>query len=459
MSSPLVIVPTGCTAPPPPVAVFVGTLAAADATTGGFAVQRIRAGSLDGYAVNTIVDVRFDDDIRVPVRTRSAVSRRCATGSHHRRAAIQGSSLPAPLFGGDAVIGVNNTDVHCPRFEDGVKTLLVDGSEVDTGVLAPLETAKRSLLKAILKPLGIAIAVLAVLASMKLLVFAMVHALREPDFDLIPAGARGAPGQQARRRCNGRESGFRAGLTRLGDVSGQAWAAVARARRSLTACSSPSGSRYSALPATRTLAPAAAAADDGGRHRSRRRPRYPTSKARPVCRIIDRQPRRSSAPSTRCSSDPQIRGSQSSPTPCPPDPARSATATAGVDGFKTTAALPPSLPISDNARWRWIVDSTCTSSRSHPALQITVDRYRLGGENHEMGFELDRGVLAGRAAITSGPNVRLGTNWPSITSHWMRSTPAASRATISSPRRAKSAGNTEGTISIGRDITSEGSGQ
>ena len=36
-------------------------------------------------------------------------------------------------------------------------------------------------------------------------------------------------------------------------------------------------------------------------------------------------------------------------------------------------------------------------------------------------------VVCGRAAaITSGPNVRLGTNWPSITSHWMRSTPAAS---------------------------------
>ena len=30
--------------------------------------------------------------------------------------------------------------------------------------------------------------------------------------------------------------------------------------------------------------------------------------------------------------------------------------------------------------------------------------------------------------MTSGPNVRLGTNWPSMTSHWMRSTPAFSRA-------------------------------
>ena len=178
------IVPTGCTAPPPPVAVFVGTLAAADATTGRFAVQQIRAGSLDGYAVDTIVDVRFDDDIRfLRLGQQYLVGALPDPITGVLRSKVR---LPAPLFGGDAVIGVNDTDVHCPRFEDGVKTLLVDGSEVDTGVLAPLETAKRSLLKAILKPLGIAIAVLVVLASMKLLVFAMVRAAREPDFDLIP---------------------------------------------------------------------------------------------------------------------------------------------------------------------------------------------------------------------------------------------------------------------------------
>ena len=40
--------------------------------------------------------------------------------------------------------------------------------------------------------------------------------------------------------------------------------------------------------------------------------------------------------------------------------------------------------------------------------------------------------------------MRLGTNWPSITSHWMRSTPAASSAATSSPSRAKSAGSTDG---------------
>src|SRR2546423_13445350 len=59
-------------------------------------------------------------------------------------------------------------------------------------------------------------------------------------------------------------------------------------------------------------------------------------------------------------------------------------------------------------------------------------------------------VWARHDATTSGPNVRLGTNCPSITSHWMRSTPAFSSAAHSSPSRAKSAGSTEGAIWIGR---------
>ena len=176
-SAPLVAIPAGCLTPPAPRAVFVGTLAAADATTGRFAVEQIRAGSLDGYAVDTIVDIRYDDDVRF-----------LHPGRQYLVGAIPDPLLnvlrskvrvPAPLFGGDAVIGVNDTDLHCPRVEDGVKTLLVDGRGVDTGVLAPLKTVKKTMLKAVLRPLGIAFGILVVLACIKLLVFAMVRAARE----------------------------------------------------------------------------------------------------------------------------------------------------------------------------------------------------------------------------------------------------------------------------------------
>ena len=181
VSAPLVVVPAGCTAPPPPVAVFVATLAASDATTARFAVQQIRAGSLDGYAVETIVDVRYDDDIRfLHVGEQYLVG---AAVDPARGLLASKVRLAAPLFGGDAVVGVNDTDVHCPSFEDGVKTLRVDGTEVDSGVLAPLKTAKRSLLKAVLKPLVVAVGVLIMLAAAKLLIFAMVRAVREGALD------------------------------------------------------------------------------------------------------------------------------------------------------------------------------------------------------------------------------------------------------------------------------------
>jgi hypothetical protein len=186
VSTPLVVAPASCKSPPAPVAVFVGTLAAADSTTARFAVQQIRAGTLDGFAVETIVDVHYDDDIRF-----------LRSGQQYLVGAVPDPllhvltskvRLAAPLFGGDAVIGVNDTDVRCPRIEDGVKTLLADGSDVDTGVLAPLKTAKRSVLKAILKPLGIAFGMLVMLASIKLLIFAMVRAARErvEDDEPIP---------------------------------------------------------------------------------------------------------------------------------------------------------------------------------------------------------------------------------------------------------------------------------
>jgi hypothetical protein len=184
VSGPLVNVPPGCFAPPAPVAVFLGTLADADSTTARFLVRQIRAGSLDGYAVGTIVDVRYGDDIRF-----LRAGRQYLVGAAPDplvgvlRSKVR---VPAPLFGGDAVIGVNDTDVRCPRVEDGVKTLLADGSGVDTGVLTRLKAAKTSVLNALLKPLGIALGVLVVLAAIKLLIFAMVRAVRESAVEDAP---------------------------------------------------------------------------------------------------------------------------------------------------------------------------------------------------------------------------------------------------------------------------------
>jgi hypothetical protein len=185
-SAPLVVLPAGCTAAPSPVAVFVGAIVASDATTARFTVLQLRAGSLDGYAVGSLVDVRYDDDIRF-LHTGQQYLVGAAPDPLSGRLQSKVRS-PAPLFGGDAVIGINDSDVSCPPTEDGILTLHVDGAGVDTGVLAPLKTAKRSLLRAVAKPMVIGLAVLVALVAIKLLAFAMVRALREyaRDDDLVP---------------------------------------------------------------------------------------------------------------------------------------------------------------------------------------------------------------------------------------------------------------------------------
>ena len=39
------------------------------------------------------------------------------------------------LFGGDAVLGENESSADCPTFDDPIRTLNVDGSEIPAGVL------------------------------------------------------------------------------------------------------------------------------------------------------------------------------------------------------------------------------------------------------------------------------------------------------------------------------------
>jgi hypothetical protein len=95
------------------------------------------------------------------------------------------------MFGGDAVIGVKDTDLECPRIEDPISTLLSDGSSVDSGVLTPLEDSRSSLVGAIVQPLAIALAILVALVLVKSLLVSMGRSLREST---------GAPVAMARTR-------------------------------------------------------------------------------------------------------------------------------------------------------------------------------------------------------------------------------------------------------------------
>ena len=60
-----------------------------------------------------------------------------------------------PLFGGDAVLGENDTATNCPTFEDPIRTLNTDGSEIPAGVLVGItENLWRYVLVIVMSVLG-----------------------------------------------------------------------------------------------------------------------------------------------------------------------------------------------------------------------------------------------------------------------------------------------------------------
>ena len=183
---PLVVVPTGCAVPAPATAVFVGRLAYTDVppTTARFRLERVLAGSLDGFLSGRLIDVHYGDEtqfLTIGSRYIVGVAVSASTG-----VLVSTVREAAPLFGGDAVIGANDSDIDCPRVEDPVRTLEGDGGPVDTGVLTPLKGQGGSLLSAVLRPFGVAFAVLLLLVLVKHAFFAFGRSLRDMSFTEPP---------------------------------------------------------------------------------------------------------------------------------------------------------------------------------------------------------------------------------------------------------------------------------
>jgi len=96
----------------------------------------------------------------------------------------------APLANGNAYLTpedtvltgnvlVNDSDVECPRVEDPIRTLALDGRPVDSGVLTPLKGQGGRLLRSVLLPLVVALGALVGLVLFKQLVFAVGRSIRE----------------------------------------------------------------------------------------------------------------------------------------------------------------------------------------------------------------------------------------------------------------------------------------
>ncbi len=162
---PLVPVPSGCTAPPRPDVVFVGTLVERDFRTGRFEIEQVRAGSADPFAVGELIDVRYGRDVEyLEIGSKYLVSAR-----RDPVIGLLASKIrePAPLLGGDDVVGVEESDVECPSFDDPIRTLHPDGSSIDSAVLAPLGEHKTQIFAAFLIPIGVAFGIVFVLAMLR----------------------------------------------------------------------------------------------------------------------------------------------------------------------------------------------------------------------------------------------------------------------------------------------------
>lgn len=172
---PLVPVPTGCTAPTLPHVVFLGTVDDRDYRTVRFEIEQIRAGRGEPFASGRFIDVRYGLDAQY-----------LDEGETYLVAAVIDPDLgflvsrvtePTQNFGGDEVIGVSETDVSCPEYEDPMRTLHTDGTPIEASVIGPFLDAKVRIAGAFLVPFAVAFGVIFVLASLRLSVTGVVRSV------------------------------------------------------------------------------------------------------------------------------------------------------------------------------------------------------------------------------------------------------------------------------------------
>ena len=149
---PLIPVPTGCSVPRMPHIVFVGEVVDRDYRTIRFEIDRIRDGRPIRSRLDGLIDVRFGLDAQY-----------LDDGGAYLVSAVVDPDLgllvsrvsdPIENFGGDEVIGVSETDVNCPVFEDPMRTLHLDGTPVYTSVVEPFFDAQAAISSALVATAG-----------------------------------------------------------------------------------------------------------------------------------------------------------------------------------------------------------------------------------------------------------------------------------------------------------------
>jgi len=184
-SAPLVAIPNGCPTPPVVSVVFVGTLVAKATDIARYRVEQIRAGSADSYMVGGLVDIHYDNETQY-----LDMEEQYLVGAVPLGADLVLSSKVReshPLFGGNAVIGLTEKNLECPRVEDPVRTLHTDGSAIDNGVLKGLAHDRKGIVLAFAIPIAVAFAIVLALVLVRwLFTLIFVAARHAADGEPVP---------------------------------------------------------------------------------------------------------------------------------------------------------------------------------------------------------------------------------------------------------------------------------
>lgn len=176
-SIPLVEVPVGCEPWQVADIVFVGTVIARDSKTVRFADVTVRSGNANLISEGGTVDVRFGYDAQYMSEGESYL---VGVEQHPDLGILISKLTEAPIdFAGDEIVGVSENDVVCPEAEDPVIALRTDGTPVDFSIVDPMLSERSSIAAALLVPFTIAVAVIFLLAMLRLSSQSLVASLRE----------------------------------------------------------------------------------------------------------------------------------------------------------------------------------------------------------------------------------------------------------------------------------------
>lgn len=164
-SAPLVAIPSGCPSPPVASVIFVGVVVAKVAGVARFQIEQIRAGEASSYIYGDLVDIHYDNETQyLTANHRYLVGAAPAGPDLSLWSKVRETN---PLFGGNAVIGLTEKSTECPPLEDPVRTLNIDGTEVDNGILMGLSSEKKEIALAVLTPLAVAFGIVLLLVTVR----------------------------------------------------------------------------------------------------------------------------------------------------------------------------------------------------------------------------------------------------------------------------------------------------